>query len=424
MRPADFPRFSVAIAPIHDVTNRSVHLKEATMHHDMSPTRRRVIQGLAAIAAATAFSTPAFAADPLKIGLILPLTGPFASTGKQIEAAARLYIAKNGDTVAGRKVELIVKDDTGLAPETTKRIAQELVVQDKVTVLAGFGLTPLALAAAPVATEAKVPMVVMAAATGMIPTRSPFIVRTGFTLPQVTAPIAEWALKNKIKRVVTMVTDYGPGLDAEKTFVTVFKAGGGEIVESIKTPLRNPDYAPFLQRAKDAKPDALFVFVPSGEGLAVMKQFDERGLKQAGIRLIGTGDVTDDDLLESMGAPAVGVITSFHYSAAHDSPENKAYVEAFMKANNGMRPNFHSLGGYDGMHLIYEAVKKAGPTANGEQLVEAMKGMKWTSPRGPMSIDPATRQTIQTVYLREVKMVNGKPWNVEFDKVENVKDPG
>jgi branched-chain amino acid transport system substrate-binding protein len=385
------------------------------MNNQFPTTRRRVLQGVALAATLCALHGTALAADPLKIGLIVPLTGPFASTGKQIEAAARLYIAKNGDTVAGRKVELIVKDDTGLAPETTKRIAQEMVVQDKVTVLAGFGLTPLALAAAPVATEAKVPMVVMAAATGMIPTRSPYIVRPNFTLPQVTAPIAEWALKNKIKRVVTMVTDYGPGLDAEKTFQAVFKAGGGEIVESIRTPLRNPDYAPFLQRAKDAKPDALFVFVPSGEGLAVMKQFDDRGLKQAGIRLIGTGDVTDDDLLESMGAPAVGVITSFHYSAAHDSPENKAYVDAFMKANNGMRPNFHSVGGYDGMHLIYEAVKKAGSNATGEQLVEAMKGMKWTSPRGPMSIDPATRQTIQNVYLREVKMVNGKPWNIEFD---------
>jgi branched-chain amino acid transport system substrate-binding protein len=393
------------------------------MKNGYETIRRRVLQA-AVVATLGALAGTALAADPLKIGLILPMTGPFASTGKQIEAAARLYMAKNGDTVAGRKVELIVKDDTGLAPETTKRIAQELVVQDKVTVLAGFGLTPLALAAAPVATEAKVPMVVMAAATAMIPTRSPYIVRTGFTLPQVTAPIAEWALKNKIKRVVTMVTDYGPGLDAEKTFQTVFKAGGGEIVEAIRTPLRNPDYAPFLQRAKDAKPDALFVFVPSGEGLAVMKQFDDRGLKQAGIRLIGTGDVTDDDLLESMGAPAVGVITSFHYSAAHDSPENKAYVDGMMKANNGMRPNFHSVGGYDGMHLIYEAVKKAGPNATGEQLVEAMKGMKWVSPRGPMSIDPTTRQAIQNVYMREVKMVNGKPWNVEFDKVENVKDPG
>jgi len=394
------------------------------MKNAIHPARRRILQSVALAAAFCALSGAALAADPFKIGLILPLTGPFASTGKQIEAAARLYMAKNGDTVAGRKIELIVKDDTGLAPETTKRIAQELVVQDKVSVLAGFGLTPLALAAAPVATEAKVPMVVMAAATGMIPTRSPFIVRTGFTLPQVTGPIAEWALKNKIKRVVTMVTDYGPGLDAEKTFQTVFKAGGGEIVEAIRTPLRNPDYAPFLQRAKDAKPDALFVFVPSGEGLAVMKQFEDRGLKQAGIRLIGTGDVTDDDLLVSMGAPAVGVITSFHYSAAHDSPENKAYVDGMMKANNGMRPNFHSVGGYDGMHLIYEALKKAGPDATGEQLVEAMKGMKWISPRGPMSIDPATRQTVQNVYLREVKMVNGQPWNVEFEKIENVKDPG
>ncbi len=387
-------------------------------------TRRRILAGLAASAATVGWPRMAFAADPLKIGLVLPLTGPFASTGRQIEAACRLYMQRNGDMVAGRKVELIVKDDTGLAPETTKRIAQELVVQDKVNVLAGFGLTPLALAAAPIATEAKVPMVVMAAATSIIPSRSPFIVRTGFTLPQVTGPIADWAAKNGVKRAVTMVTDYGPGLDAEKTFIARFKTAGGEVVESLRTPLRNPDYAPFLQRAKDAKPDALFVFVPSGEGLAVMKQFDERGLKQSGIRLIGTGDVTDDDILESMGAPALGVVTSFHYSAAHDSPENRAYVDTFMKANKGMRPNFHSVGGYDGMHLIYEAVAKAGPSATGEQLVEAMKGMKWVSPRGPMSIDPATRDVVQTVYIRRVEMRDGKPWNIEFDKVENVRDPG
>jgi len=394
------------------------------MNRTLNGARRRALCGIAATAACCALPAAAFAQEAFKVGLILPMTGPFASTGRQIEAAVRLYMAQHGDTVAGRKVQVIVKDDTGLAPETTKRIAQELVVQEKVGALAGFGLTPLALAAAPVATEAKVPMIVMAAATGMIPTRSPFIVRPNFTLPQVTAPIAEWAVKNRIKRVFTMVTDYGPGLDAEKTFHAVFKAAGGEIVASVRTPLRNPDYAPFLQRAKDAKPDALFVFVPSGEGLAVMKQFEERGLKQAGIRLIGTGDVTDDDLLESMGPAAVGVITSFHYSAAHDSPENKAYVDAFMKANKGMRPNFHSVGGYDGMHLIYEALKKTGGKGTGEQLVEAMKGMKWVSPRGPISIDPATRQPIQTVYLREVKMVDGKPWNIEFDKFENVKDPG
>ena len=365
-------------------------------------TRRRVLHGLAAATAAAGWPRLAFAADRLKIGLILPLTGPFASTGRQIEAACRLYIERNGDIVAGRKVELIVKDDTGLAPETTKRIAQELVVQEHVNVLAGFGLTPLALAAAPVATEAKVPMVVMAAATSIVPTRSPFIVRTGFTLAQVTGPIADWAAKNNIKRFVTIVTDYSPGLDAEKTFVKRFTDGGGTVVESLRTPLRSPDYAPFLQRVKDAKPDALFVFVPSGEGTAVMKQFAERGLAAAGIALIGTGDVVDDDTLDAIGQPALGVVTSFHYSAAHPSPENRAYVDAFMKANKGMRPNFHSLGGYDGMHLIYEAVKKTGGTGEGEKLVDAMKGTSWTSPRGPMSIDPATRDVVQTVNIRKV----------------------
>ena len=394
------------------------------MKDRIHPTRRKVLQGIAGAAALGALPRYAYAADPVKIGLILPMTGPFASTGRQIAAACRLYMAKNGDTVAGRKVELILKDDTGLAPETTKRIAQEMVVQDKVTFLAGFGLTPLAFAAAPVATEAKTPMIVMAAGTQVIPQRSPYIVRTGFTLPQTTSPIAGWAYKNGIKRVFTLVTDYAPGLDSEKTFITRYKEAGGEIVESVRTPLRNPDYGPFLQRAKDSKADALFVFVPSGEGLAVMKQFDERGLKQAGMRMIGPGDVVDDDLLESMGAPAVGVITSFHYSAAHESPENRAYVDAMMKANNGMRPNFHSVGGYDGMHVIYESMKKTNGTGNGDQLVEAMKGMKWTSPRGPMSIDPATRDVVQTIYLREVKMINGKPWNIEFDKFENVGPAG
>ncbi|HKP66756.1 MAG TPA: ABC transporter substrate-binding protein, partial [Casimicrobiaceae bacterium] len=279
--------------------------------------RRDLLQILAAAVALASTPHAAYGADPFKIGLILPLTGPFASTGRQIEAACRLYIERNGDTVGGRKIELIVKDDTGLAPETTKRIAQELVIQERINVLAGFGLTPLALAAAPVATEAKVPMIVMAAATSIIPTRSPFIVRSGFALPQVTAPIADWAAKNGVRRVITLVTDYAPGLDAERTFVKRFTDAGGTIVETVRTPLRNPDYAPFLQRVKDAKPDALFVFVPSGEGTAVMKQFAERGLAQAGIALIGTGDVVDDDLLDAIGAPALGVVTSFHYSAAH-----------------------------------------------------------------------------------------------------------
>jgi branched-chain amino acid transport system substrate-binding protein len=386
--------------------------------------RRDFLRGSAAVAASALLPGAARAADPVRIGLIVPLSGPFASTGRQLEAAVRLYMQRNGDTVAGQKLELLVRDDTGLAPETTKRIAQELVTRERVAFLAGFGLTPLAFATAPVVTEARVPMIVMAAATSVIPQRSPFIVRSGFTLPQVTAPIAEWAAKNKVKRVVTLVTDYAPGLDAEKTFVKRFTESGGTVLDSLRTPLRNPDYAPFLQRAKDGKPEALFVFVPSGEGIAVLKQFADRGLREAGIDLICTGDVLDDDILEAIGAPALGVISSHHYSAAHASPENKAYFDGFTRANPGMRPNFHSVGGYDGAHLIYEALKRTAASTDGEKLVNAMKGLAWVSPRGPMSIDPATRDVVQTVYIRKCELVGGKPYNVEFDKVENVKDPG
>jgi branched-chain amino acid transport system substrate-binding protein len=386
--------------------------------------RRRFLQATAAAAACGAFPRFALAADPVKVGLILPLSGPFSSTGRQVEAAARLYLARMGDTHGGRKVELLVRDDTGLAPETTKRIAQELITREKVAILAGFGLTPLALATAPVATEARVPMIVMAAATSIIPQRSPFIVRTGFTLAQVTAPLADWAAKDGLKQAITLVSDYAPGIDAEKTFVKRFTAAGGTVVDSLRSPLRSPDYGPFLQRVKDAKPQALFVFVPSGEGTAVLKQFEDRGLREARVTLICTGDVLDDDLLEAIGVPAVGVISSHHYSAAHDSPENKAYVEAFIRANPGMRPNFHSVGGYDGMHVIAEALKKTRGDTDGEKMVEAMKGLAWTSPRGPMSIDAATRDVVQSVYIRRCKLVDGKPWNVEFDKVADMKDPG
>ncbi len=394
------------------------------MHdHQASSSRRNFLRATAAAAVTAALPRAARAADEVKIGLILPLSGPFASTGRQVEAACRLYMARNGDNAGGRKVTLIVRDDTGLAPETTKRIAQELITRDGVAVISGFGLTPLAFATAPVATEAKVPMVVMCAATSVIPQRSPFIVRSGFTVPQITAPIAQWGAKQGMKRIVSMVTDYAPGLECEKTFIKVFGDAGGTMVESLRTPLRNPDYGPFLLRVKDAKPDALFLFVPSGEGSAVMKQFADRGLKEAGIKLICTGDVLDDDLLEAIGPPALGIVSSHHYSAAHKSAENKAYVEGFMKANNGMRPNFMSVGGYDGMHVIYEGLNRTKGDTNGEKLVEAMKGLEWVSPRGPMSIDPATRDVVQDVYIRKCESVGGKLWNVEFETIERVKNP-
>lgn len=397
------------------------------MTYPVNQPRRRILRVTASLSAAVTtglLPLSAFAADPLKVGLILPMSGPFASTGKQIEAAVKLYIAQNGATVAGRPVQIIVKDDGGVSPDVTKRLAQELVSRDKVQVLAGFGLTPLAFAAAPVATQAKVPMIVMAAATSVIPQRSPYIVRTGFTLAQVTAPMAQWAAKNKIRTVVTLVSDYGPGLDAEKVFVKGFTEGGGKVVETIRAPLRNPDYAPFLAKVRDLKPGALFVFVPSGEGAAVLKQFTERGLAAAGVRLICTGDVLDDDLMASIGPAAAGVVSSHHYSAAHPSAENKAYVDAFQKANKGMRPNFHSVGAYDGMHLLYQALKKTGGDSNGDKLLAAMKGMAWTSVRGPVSIDAATRDIVQTVYIRKAEQVGGGYYNVEFDQVDKVRDPG
>jgi branched-chain amino acid transport system substrate-binding protein len=363
-----------------------------------------------------------WAQDSVKIGLILPMTGQQASTGKQISAAVRLYQQEHGTTVAGKKVEIIVKDD-GAVPDNTKRLAQELIVNDKVSVIAGFGVTPAALAAAPLATEAKVVEVVMAAGTSIITERSPYIARTSFTLPQSSVIIADWAAKNGIKKVVSIVSDYAPGADAEKSFSERFKAAGGEVLEAIKVPLASPDFAPFLQRAADAKPDAIFVFVPSGQGGTFMKQYAERGLDKAGIKLIGPGDVTDDDLLPGMGDAVIGAVTAHLYSADHDSAKNKAYVEAFKKANN-FRPNFMSVGGYDGMHLIYEALKKTGGKADGDSLIAAMKGMAWESPRGPISIDPETRDIVQNIYVRKVEKKNGELYNVEFATFEAIKDPG
>ncbi len=385
---------------------------------------RRTAVAAAAVLAGLAAWQPAMAqANTIKIGLILPLTGPFASTGKQLEAAARLYMAQNGDTVAGKKIELIVKDDTA-TPDVTKRIAQELVVNDKVNVLAGFGLTPLAFATAPIATQSKTPMVVMAAATSTIPPASPYIVRTSFTVPQVVTVLADWATKNNIKKVVSLVTDYAPGVDSEKYFNERFKANGGVVVEALRVPLRSPDFAPFLQKVRDAKPDAVFTFVPSGAGSALMKQFTERGLDKAGIRMIGEGSVTDDDILNDMGDSALGVVTAHHYSAAHDSAANKKFVDAFQKANKGLRPNFMAVGAYDGMRVIYEAIKATKGTGNGDQLLAAMKGQIFESPRGQMYIDAQSRDVVHSVYIRKVEKKDGQLWNVEFETVKDVKDTG
>ncbi len=362
------------------------------------------------------------ARGPIKVGLILPMTGPFQSTGRQIEAAVRLCIQERNGSVAGQPIEVVLKDDGGVA-DATRRLAQELVVNDKVRFLAGFGLTPLALAAAPIASRGKVPEVVMAAATAAITEQSPFIVRTSVTIPQTTTVLADWAARNGVRKLVTLVTDYGPGIDAETWLKNRFAEAGGQVVETLRVPLQNPDFAPFLQRARDAAPEALFAFVPSGVGSVLMRQFAERGLNGAGIRLIALGDVTDDDILNGMGDVALGVVTAHYYSAAHDSPENRKFVEGFRRLTNGSRPNFMAVGGYDGMTLICKAIEAAGASADGAQLVEAMKGVSWESPRGPVSIDPRTREMTQNIYIRRVERVAGELFNVEFDTFRAVSDP-
>jgi branched-chain amino acid transport system substrate-binding protein len=376
------------------------------------------LAGLAGVMALT----PARADDAVKIGLILPMTGGQASTGKQIDNAIKLYMQQHGDTVAGRKIEVILRDDAAV-PDNTKRLAQELIVNDKVNFIAGFGVTPAALAAAPLATQAKIPEIVMAAGTSIITERSPYIVRTSFTLAQSSTIIGDWAAKNGIKKVATLTSDYAPGNDALNFFKEHFTSGGGEIVEEVKVPLANPDFAPFLQRMKDAKPDAVFVFVPAGQGGNFMRQYAERGLDKAGIKVIGPGDVMDDDLLNGMGDAALGTVTAHLYSAAHPSAMNKEFVAAYKKAFSN-RPGFMAVSGYDGIHLIYEALKKTGGKTDGDALVEAMKGTKWESPRGPIAIDPDTRDIVQNIYVRKVEKLDGELYNVEFQTFEAVKDSG
>ncbi len=383
---------------------------------------KKLIPTMAMFAAALLAAGPVLAqSEPVKVGVILPMTGQQASTGRQIAAAVKLWVAQNGDMAGGRKVEVIIKDD-GSVPDATRRLAQELVVNDKVVALAGFGITPSAMATAPIATQSKTPMVVMAAATSSITEASPYVVRTSFTLPQAAVAMAEWANKNQIKKVVTLVADYGPGFDAEKHFADRVTLNQGQVLDKLRTPLRSPDFAPVLQKVRDAKPDALFVFLPSGQGAAFMKQFGERGLDKAGIRLIATGDVTDDDQLKDMGDVALGVVNSHHYSAAHDSPTNKKFVAAFEAANK-FRPNFMAVGGYDGMRVIYKALD-ATKGAGGEALLDAMKGQIFESPRGQVLIDAQTRDVVHDMYIRKVEKKDGQLWNIEFDAVKSMKDPG
>jgi len=394
-------------------------LGETTMR---SRIRRAVLVAGAIAAVSLCTAQLAQAQETIKIGAILPMTGPFQSTGAEASAAINLFLQQHGSIVAGKKIEVILRDDAGVA-DNAKRLAQELIVNDKAQILIGFGLTPIAMAVAPLATEAKVPMVVTVASTSVIVDRSPYIVRTIQTIPQIATIVGAWAAKNNIKTVVTVVSDYAPGHDAEQWFAKAFEQGGGKITEKLRVPLANPDFAPFLQRASDNKPEAIFAFVPAGVGGTFARQFVERGLNKSGIRLVSMSDVMDDDLINGMGDAVLGVISGGPYSIAHKSQENQAFVSAFRKANNNRRPNIVALSAYDGMTLIYRGLTATKGAADGTALIEAMKGMQWESPRGPVRIDPATRDIVQNIYLRKVERQDGELYNIEFETYPAVKDP-
>jgi branched-chain amino acid transport system substrate-binding protein len=385
---------------------------------------RRTVIGLGALALAVLAQTLASAQATVKIGLIMPYSGQFADTATQMDNAVKLYLRQKGDTVAGKKIELIRRDTGGVAPDVAKRLAQELVVRDQVDILAGFILTPNALAAADVSAEAKKLMVVMNAATSIITTKSPYIARTSVTTPQLNETFGAWAYRHGVRKLYSMVSDYGPGHDAEGAFHRAFKEAGGEIVGSVRFPVASPDFSAFVQRAKDLNPEAIYIWVPGGvQPAAIGKTLAERGVDPKKIRILGQGELTEEEALKSMGDAGLGIITVYHYDYNHDSPLNREFVRAYTEANAGRNPNIYSVGGYDGMHLIYEALKKTGGKTDGDSLIAAAKGLTWESPRGPLAIDAETRDVVQTVYIRRVEKVGGQLRNVEFDKVENVKDP-
>lgn len=376
------------------------------------------------LAAGLSWSVHSHAQETVKIGVILPYSGPFADAANQLQAGIDLYIAKHGNEVAGKTIELVKKDTGGPAPDVAQRLAQELVVRDGVDIIAGFALTPEALGAAPIATEAQKLMVVMNAATSIVTEQSEYIVRTGVTIPQLNTVLGQWAFESGVKEAYTLVADYGPGHDAEKAFATGFTEAGGTIIGADRTPVANPDFSAFVQRVRDANPEAVYIFVPGGaQPAAIGKALVDRGLAPPDTKIFAQGELTHPEALESMGDTARGIITTYHYSLERDDPLNNEFREAYREANGGRSPDLFSIGGYDGMHLIYEALKKTEGDTSGDALVEAAKGMAWDSPRGPMSIDPETRDVVQTVYIREVQEVDGELQNVIIDEIPEVKDP-
>ena len=385
---------------------------------------KRFALASAALLAACLLPAVGHAADTIKIGVVMPYSGQFADLAKQMDNGIKIYMQQHGDKVAGKTIEIIRKDVGGIDPPTAKRLAQELVVRDQVDILAGWLLTPNAIAACSVSAEAKKLMVIMNAATSIITDKSPYCTRTSFTLPMITMTLGRWAAKQGIKNDYTMTADYAPGHDAERGFSEGFKAGGGEIVGSVRMAVKNPDFSAYVQRAKDLNPQSIFVFIPGGSQPAGFgKALAERGMSAQTIKVLGTQELADDAAIKSMGNDAIGIITAGNYNYNYDSAMNKKFVEAYRKLAGDENPDFGAVGGYDGMHLIYAALGKTNGKTDAEDLIAAAKGMKWESPRGPMMIDPKTRDVVQTIYISKVEDKGGKHVNVVIDKIPDVHDP-
>lgn len=378
---------------------------------------RAIVSSIAVLALAGAAS-----AETIKVGVIATFSGPNAIWGKQFKEAVEVYVALNGSTVGDDTVEFIYKDVGGPNPDASKAAAQELLVRGGVKYLAGFDFTPNAMAVAPLINQAKVPAVIFNAATSAINKQSEFYVRTSFTLWQVTVPMAQWAAKNGSKKVVTAVSDYNPGVDAENAFVSAFEDAGGSVVEKIRMPLQTTDFAPFIQRIRNSGADAVFAFLPAGPAtFAFTKAYNENDLKDAGITFYGTGE-TDETTIDALGDQAIGLTTAYHYSGAHDSELNRAFTAKLREMFPSSRANLASVGAYDGVHLIYKMIEEAG--TDGAKAIEVAKGMSWESPRGPISIDPVSRHVVQDVYIRKVERDGEHLVNREFDKIEAVPDLG
>ncbi|MGB3046215.1 MAG: ABC transporter substrate-binding protein [Xanthobacteraceae bacterium] len=374
--------------------------------------------------AAIGLMTGGASADVIKVGVIGTMSGPYALFGKNFKMGIDAWVAEHGNKVGNHTIEFIYRDEESPNPAKSKALAQELLVKDKVQYLAGVYFTPDAMAIAPLLDESKTPLVVMNAATSAIVQKSPYIVRTSFTMWQNTVPAAKVAKTNGSKKVAIAVSDYGPGIDAEAAFKKTFEAEGGKVVEAIRMPLNTTDFGPIMQRIKDSGADTIFTFLPAGPPtLGFVKAYIDNGLKAGGVKLMSTGDVVTEPDLPTIGDAGIGILSTYHYAVSHDSPENKAFIAQIVKDGGKLDEiTMTSVAAYDGARVIYKMIEATDGKRDPAKAVDAVKGMKWVSPRGPVSIDPDTRHIRQNVYLRTVEKVDGKLINKETKTFEAQPD--